>query len=102
MTRMTRDERVQASGLDDALRVGASFDWISPAIAIAKDIAHGGGTTFEIDRHCGMTGYEIRHILDRSHVKSWGLSIHGDDFMITVDKKDTARAEAALRRAGLA
>jgi hypothetical protein len=86
---------------DTALDVGTTFDWISPVLSIAGDVAHGGGRTFFIDQGCGWTGGEIVNLLRRHGIKSWGRMIVNGRIMFTVRKSDADRARRLLADAGL-
>jgi hypothetical protein len=90
--------------LDEILKLGTMFDWITPAVAIAEDISHGGGHTFHIPRDCGLTARQVQKVLTRQGIATWGLTIDDrhNEITITCDKKDAKKAATALRRAGLA
>ena len=86
---------------DDALEVGTWFDWISPLLSVAGDVAHGGGRTFFVDQACGWTGGEIADLLRRRGIGSWGRMIVNRKIMLTVRKGDADRAARLLDGAGL-
>ena len=86
---------------DNLLELGTVFDWLSPALSIAGDIAHGGGTTFMIPQDCGYTGGEITAILKASGVRTWGELIVNGTIMFTVRPAQADFARYLLQRAGL-
>jgi hypothetical protein len=40
---------------DKILKIGTTFDWISPTIAAARDIIEGPNTTLYIPEDCGWS-----------------------------------------------
>ena len=86
---------------DRILKFGATFDWISPLIAIGQDIANGPSYTFLIPANCGWTGREIINLLRRNGIKTWGHMIVNDTFMISVRKPQAQWATYVLERAGI-
>jgi len=70
--------------LEELLELGTIFDWISPTLSIAQDLANGPSHTFLIPQDCGWTGMEIAHLLRRRGIKTWGHMIVNGTFMITV------------------
>lgn len=87
---------------NDLWKLGMSFDWISPLLAIAGDVANGGNTrTFLISANCGWTGREIERLLKRNGVTTWGLMVINGTFTISVRQSQAQRARDVLERAGL-
>jgi len=83
-------------------KLGISFDWISPLIAIAGDIANGRNTrTFLIPANCGWTGREIERLLNRNGITTWGLMIINETFTISVRQSQAEWAQYVLERAGI-
>jgi len=88
-------------GLDDLLQLGTVFDWLSPVLSIAGDLANGGGHTFLIPEDCGWTGHEIAKMLHSRGIKTWGHMNVNHTFMISVKPSQAAFAHYLLERAGL-
>jgi len=88
-------------GLGDLLQLGTVFDWLSPVLSIAGDLANGGGHTFLIPEDCGWTGHEIASLLRRSGIKTWGHMNVNHTFMISVKPSQASFAHYLLERAGL-
>jgi hypothetical protein len=89
------------SWFDDLLEVGTMFDWISPVLSIAGDIANGGGYTLFIPQACGWTGGEVDRLLRRNGIKTWGKMIVNGFLMITVRPAQAEQARFVLNRAGV-
>lgn len=87
--------------LGDILQYGTTFDWLSPLLSIAGDLANGGGYTFLIPQDCGWTGREIASLLRRNGIKTWGHMIVNGTFMISVRQPQAGYARYLLQRAGL-
>jgi hypothetical protein len=87
--------------LDKLLEYGSVFDWISPTLSIAQDLAYGPSHTFLIPADCGFSGREIANLLHQRGIKTWGHMIVNNTFMITVRETQTEFARYLLRRAGL-
>ena len=70
------------------------FDWITPLLAAAQDIAEGSSCVMEIVDG-GRTGNQAKRILKRNGVKSWGWFISpggkGICFTVRADQASEAR-----------
>ena len=87
--------------LDDLLEAATYLDWISPMLAIGKNIANGPSHTFLIPTGCGWRGGDIAKTLRNQGIKTWGHMIVRGHFMITVKQAEAQRAQALLASAGL-
>ncbi len=87
--------------LDDIMRAGTVFDWISPVLAIANNIRKGPSVTFLISTACGWTGREIANYLHQNGVETWGHMIINDTFTISVRESQAQWAQYLLAAAGL-
>lgn len=87
--------------MDDFLRIGSSFDWITPALAMVKDVVNRPSHTFLIPQDCGFSGREIARYLRRHGVKTWGLMIVNHTIMLTVRMQQARYAQCLLDRAGV-
>ena len=87
--------------LEELLELGTIFDWISPTLSVAQDLANGPSHTFLIPQDCGWTGMEIANLLRRRGIKTWGHMIVNGRFMITVRQPQAEFAHYLLQQAGL-
>jgi len=87
--------------LDKLLEYGSIFDWISPTLSIAQDLAYGPSHTFLIPADCGLSGREIANLLRQRGIKTWGHMIVNGTFMITVRQTQEQFARYLLKQAGL-
>lgn len=81
---------------------GTEFDWISPLVAISRDLLS-GAVTFLISAACGWTGREIVAYLKAHGVEAYtlGAMIVNDTFMVQVAGEDEYMARFWLGEAGL-
>jgi hypothetical protein len=87
--------------LGKLLEYGSVFDWISPTLSIAQDLAYGPSHTFLIPADCGLSGREIINLLRQRGIKTWGHMIVNGTIMITVRDTQTEFARYLMQRAGL-
>lgn len=85
--------------LSELLECGLIFDWISPTLSIAQDLANGPSTTFLIPVDCGRTGRELANLLRRRGIETWGHMIVNGHFMITVRATQAEFAGSLLQSA---
>lgn len=87
--------------LNKLLDVGAGFDWISPALALTQDILNGPSHAFSVPCDCGWSLREIGRLLRSQGIKSWGPTVAGDVFLISVRRTQARWAQAVLERNGV-
>lgn len=89
--------------LDDLLQVGAAFDWITPTWAILKDMANGPVARFGIMANVGFDRGDIRRLLSKNGVESWGYiyNLGGDLIMLSVREHQARWANYVLQREGV-
>jgi hypothetical protein len=87
--------------LDGLIKFGACFDWISPLLAIAQNMANGPSETLMIPQACGWSGGEIARLLRRHGVHTWGHMAVNDTLMMSVRQSQARWARYLLQRAGL-
>ena len=89
--------------IDDLLAIGAAFDWITPTWAILKDFANGPVCHFGIDAYGGFDRGDIRRLLSKNGVESWGYmyNVAGDLIMFSVPKAQAQAAHGVLTRGGV-
>lgn len=88
--------------LNDTLNVVAGFDWITPLWYILQDFANAPVSRFGIQ--AGMfTRGNIKHILSKHSVKSWGYvyNVDGDLIMLSVPQAQASRALFFLHQEGV-
>ena len=87
--------------IDDLLHLMASFDLISPVLAVIQNVANGPSHTFLIPEDCGWSGRRIEHLLRSHGVKTWGLMIINRMLRITVRRPQARWAQYLLEREGI-
>lgn len=70
--------------LDDVLAVGASMDWVTPALALAR-----GGATLAVWRH---EHRDAQQTLRHAGIPAWGWTVAGDYILVNVPRDDARRA----------
>ncbi|RPJ00808.1 MAG: hypothetical protein EHM39_04285 [Chloroflexi bacterium] len=90
------------SSAADISQLGTNFHWISPLIAISRDLVS-GAVTFLVSTSCGWTGREIVNFLKSHGVEAYtmGSMIVNDTFMIQVAGQDEYMARFWLGEMGL-
>jgi len=84
--------------IDGVLGFFSMFDWISPLVATAQDIANGPNHTLMIPQNCGWCGKNIERTLRQRGIKTWGGMIVKHTIMITVKRTDMDAAYSVLER----
>ena len=87
--------------LHQLLKMGSTFDWISPLLGFFQDAANGPSHTFLIPNDSGWSGREIERLLRQSGVGTWGLMIVGDTLMVSVRAPQAAWAQSLLLKKGV-
>lgn len=84
--------------LNDVLNLATNFDWISPTWAILQDFANRPVSRFGIQANAGVDRGDIRRMLRKYGVRSWGYvyNVAGDLIMLSVPKSQAERANYAL------
>lgn len=85
------------------LNAVTNFDWITPTIAILQDFANRPVSRFGIMANAGFDRGDIRRLLRKHGVKSWGYvyNVDGDLIMLSVPKAQAAWANYLLMREGV-
>ena len=84
--------------IDDLLHLIASFDLISPVLAMIQNTTNRPSHTFLIPEDCGWSGREIERLLRSYSVKTWGLMIVDRRIMISVRQAQARWAQYLLER----
>lgn len=87
--------------LNEILKVGGIFDWISPLWAGIQDLRNGPSHTFFIPYGCGWSGNDVIRLLRSRGVNTWGHMVVNDQVMITVKKKQARWAAQVMDRSGV-
>jgi hypothetical protein len=59
--------------LDRIIKVGAAFDWISPAASLFQDFTNGPVAAFKISAHAGWTSFDLQDLLRDRGIRAWGM-----------------------------
>ena len=88
--------------IDKALGIAATFDWISPVLALGGNLLHGGGYGLNIVLG-SISGScrDVQKLLSRQGVTNWAPQIVGGTFMLNVRKGDAFRACRVLDAHGI-
>ena len=65
------------SVLDDFLDLMSNFDPISPALTLIQDALNGPSVDFAVSAYAGWTKGDIRRLLSKHGVKTWGFDLSG-------------------------
>lgn len=83
------------------MALGASFDWISPVVALIRDLLHGPRHGFEIGAGSPLSGLQIEQLLRDNGIRTWGLMAVDDSVLLTVPKQQARWAQYILTRNGV-
>ncbi len=92
------------NAIGKGLNILGSFDLITPLWGILQGLYYrthyGPGYTFLIrwDLLDGVSANDVKRLLERHGVKTWGLLVHLNTMMISVPKRQAAWASYLLRR----
>lgn len=89
--------------LNKLLNIGANFDWITPTWAILQDFANRPASHFGIMTNAGFDRGDIRRLLRKHGVRSWGYvyNVDGNLIMLSVPKAQAAWANYVLINGGV-
>ena len=75
--------------IESMLEFGASFDWITPGIALLQCVLNGGSAEFGIKAYSGWGKRDVRNLLRSYGIKPWGVmyNINGNTLMFSVRKE---------------
>jgi hypothetical protein len=83
------------------VEIGSCFDWISPILAVAGDVIHGGSHTFLVPCDCGWSGREIARLLKQHGIQNWGHMVINKTLTISVRPAQARWAQYVLDRASI-
>ena len=86
---------------DRICEFGAMFDWITPLVTFGHNIAVGDSYQFHVPDGYGWSGLDVQRLLERSHIDTWGHMVVRGDILITVRRRDAARAQHVMDSAGV-
>ena len=87
--------------IDKLLEIGVNADWISPLLSMIQDVANGPHHDFLVDWNTGWSANEIKRLLKKHGIKSWGVMVRHETIMFTVRKKQAKWAQYILQRNGI-
>ena len=89
--------------MDQLLNIGASFDWMTPAWAIWQYFLNRPVAHFGVMAGAGFDRGDIRWVLKKRGVKSWGYvyNVAGDLIMFSVPKAKANWANYLLQSEGV-
>jgi len=86
---------------DQLLGFLSLFDWLTPTAACVQDLVHGPSRQFHVPFGMGWSGHQIKELLQRHGVKTWGLMVIGDTIVFTVKQVQADWTEYLLNRHGV-
>ncbi len=87
--------------IDDLLKLGSTFDWISPLVAFVQDWRNGPSDGFSVPLASGWSTREVRSLLTGYGIKVWGMMLVADSLIFSVRRTQAGFAEFLLTRAGV-
>lgn len=88
---------------NDILNVICAFDWITPLYVILRDAYTGSVTHFGVLANAGFDRGDIRRLLSKNGIESWGYiyNVDGDLIMFSVREEQATQAAQVLARGGV-
>lgn len=87
--------------MDDFLRYGTAFDWVTPLLGALQSLRHGRSVGFRVPANTGNNAAYIRRLLAAYGIASWGHLWVGDSLLFHVRLRQARFAEHVLSRAGV-
>lgn len=89
--------------LDNLLKFGTLFDWITPLTVIIQRVINAPVSDFGIPVDSGLDTRTIKKLLRYHDVKVWSVmyDFHGDVLMFTVRQEDATYVYDLLRDVGI-
>ena len=87
--------------LDEFLKFGAGFDWITPLWAFLQDAHYGQPFQINVPYNAGWSGRVLTMELKEKGVKTWGLMVVGETITFTVRRQQARYALYWLERWGV-
>ena len=86
--------------IDDILKFGSGFNWITPAIAFIQDLANGPARHFGIPALAVLDKRDIKRLLTKHGVRVWGLmyNLDMDTLMFSVPEAQAKWTYYLLQR----
>jgi len=81
--------------IDRFLTIGATFDWISPALSVIDELLFGELYRFQIEP-CRYSGVEIARALRKKNVNAKARMVVDGKIVIDVRMKDAVKAQILL------
>ena len=88
-----KNKKTDSNTLDTVLSIGASFDLITPAYSMARELIQGGGPVGISVSHYQTLyaqGIDINKYLKNKGIKNWGLQRRGDMMIFSADNPEQA------------
>lgn len=97
------DSPTDETPLNTLLNIGASCDLITPVYVILTNAAAGPIARFGVLANAGFDRGDIRRLLSRNGVQSWGYiyNVAGDLIMFSVREEEATQAAEVLQRGGV-
>lgn len=87
--------------LDEFLKFGAGFDWITPLWAFIQDAHYGQPFQINVPYDAGWSGSQIILELNEKGIRTWGLMVVGETITFTVRRCQARYALYWLDRWGV-
>ena len=86
---------------EEIIKIGASWDWITPLWAFVQDWRYSPATHFTTPYGGIYSAKEIQWYLQGKGIKVWGLLVVGDTILFSVREAQSDYTEYHLRQLGI-
>jgi len=88
--------------IENILKVGATFDWITPVAAVIKNATLGEGAyMITVPFGVGWSGADVVRLLRGAGIETWGHMVVNDQVCVTIRRSKLKYAGKVLDRAGV-
>jgi hypothetical protein len=87
--------------IDDVLRFGMKFDWITPLWALYQDWRNRPSTGFAVPIDGGWPGLTVQNLLRSKGVQTWGMMFIDDDIIFRLRVAQAEHARYWMDREGV-
>lgn len=87
--------------IDKLVRIGASWDWVTPVITLIQDWRNRPSVGFNVSYGCGFSAWEIERLLKSKGIKVWGVMVIDDVITLRVREAQALYTQYWLEQMGL-
>lgn len=87
--------------MNKILKIGATFDWITPLYIFIRDRIEGSAVRFGVSLETGWGAGAIQTLLNEAGIRVWGIIVIDDTVVFTVRRTQARYTRYWLEREGI-